>query len=84
MPTKEMSQRDYQQTLKLSFNDSNDTLGVDGFIVGKIGNTINKVNTSATVETYSFYQDYTTLLYQITITYVDSTKNDFISVVRTA
>lgn len=75
---------DYQQTLRKSYNDTNATIGVDGFVVGKVGNTITKANTSATVETYSFYQDYTTLLYQITITYVDSTKNDFVSVVRTA
>ena len=48
---KKLTERDYQQTLRLSYNEINDTLGVDGFITGAVGRKIIKTNTSATVET---------------------------------
>lgn len=81
--TKPLSDRDYQQTLRSAFNDANNTLGVDGFITGKVGRKIVKNNVSPTVETYSFYEDQTSLLYQFQITYTDSTKADLSSVERT-
>lgn len=82
--TKRLSERDANQTLQASYNDVNDTLGVDGFITGKVGRRIVKENTSATVETYSFYEDRTTLLYQYQITYTDNTKSDLAEVERIA
>lgn len=82
--TKLMSDRDQSQTLRRAFNESGDTLGVDGFIVGAVGRKIIKVNVSPSVETISFYQDQTTLMYTLTITYTDSTKADLVSVERTA
>lgn len=81
---KPLSDRDQPQIFKKSYNEQNATLGVDGYLVGKVGNRIVKDNTSATVETLSFYEDHSTLLYQYTITYTDSTKSDFAEVERTA
>lgn len=81
---KPLSERDAPQIQKKVYNESNATLGVDGYLVGKIGNRVVKVNTSATIETLSFYEDHSTLLYQYTITYTDSTKSDFAEVERTA
>lgn len=81
---KPLSERDAPQIQKKVYNEVNATLGVDGFIVGAIGRKIIKTNTSATVETYSFYEDQTTLLYQLVITYTDGTKADLSSVERTA
>lgn len=82
--TKPLSDRDSAQVHRRAWNEANDTLGVDGFIVGAIGRKIIKVNVSPAVEAISFYQDQTTLMYTLTITYTDSTKADLVSVERTA
>jgi hypothetical protein len=81
---KPMTDRDWQQGIRKSYNDANATLGVDGFLTGAIGRRIVKTNTSATVETYTFYEDRTTLLYAYQITYTDATKADLAEVERTA
>lgn len=81
--SKRMSDRDYQQTLKLSYNDVNSTLGVDGFIVGQVGRKITRSDFSATEEDYSFY-DSTVLLYTLRITYTDSSRAFLAQVERIA
>lgn len=81
--SKRMSDRDYQQTLKMSYNDINATLGVDGFIVGQVGRKITRSDHSATEEDYSFY-DSATLLYTLRITYTDASRAILLQVERIA
>lgn len=81
--SKRMSDRDYQQTLKMSYNDINATLGVDGFIVGQVGRKITRTDHSPTEEDYSFY-DSATLLYTLRITYTDSSRGTLVQVERIA
>lgn len=80
---KPLSDRDGSQTLQASYNDVNDTLGVDGFVVGKIGRKIVRTLASATTEQYNFSED-GVLLYTILITYTDATLETLVSVERTA
>ena len=79
---KPMSEMDFQQVIKQSSNDVNKTIGVDGFIVGKVGHKMTVGYPNSTTELYSFY-DGSTLLYQITIVYTTSTKDLLASVERT-
>lgn len=81
--TKSLSERDANQVLQSSYNDVNDTLGVDGFIVGKLGRKIIRTATSATIDDFSFYEG-STLLYTIRITYDTSTHDNINQVERTA
>lgn len=81
--TKPPTKLDYEQAIQGSFNDMNSTLSVDGFIVGKVGHKVVRTAPSGTVEVYSFY-DNSTLLYEITITYTTSTKEEIAQVERTA
>ena len=78
-PFSEYSQNQISQ--KIYNNDG--TIGVNGFIVGKIGHKIIKANTDAVTEDYSFL-DGSTLLYKIRIVYVDATKEDLSTVERIA
>lgn len=80
---KPMSQLDFQQVIKFASNDVNKTIGVDGFIVGKVGHKMTVTYPSGTTEVYSFY-DGSTLLYELTIVYTDSTKESLSSVERTS
>lgn len=80
---KPLSNRDGSQTLQASYNDVNDTLGVDGFVVGKVGRKIVRSTPSATTEQYDFSED-SVLLYTILITYTDATLETLVSVERTA
>lgn len=81
--TKPSTDRDYQQTLKKSYNDVNATLGVDGFIVGQVGNKIIIDSSNSIFDTFSFYES-TTLLYVIQVTYTDNTKTTTSQVERTS
>ena len=80
--TKEMSEQDYQQTLRGAYNEVDKSLTTAGFVVGKLGHKIVKVNTAATIEDFSYY-DGLVLLYTIRVTYTDGTKADLSSVERT-
>lgn len=80
--TKKLSDRDAAQTHKLSFNDVNATMGVDGFIVGLVGRKITRTDNGAS-EDYSFYEG-ASLLYTIRITYTDNTKSNLLEVERIA
>lgn len=83
LTTKPPTKLDYEQAIQGSYNDVNSTLSVDGFLTGKVGHRIERTTPSGTVEVYSFY-DGATLLYAITITYTDVTKQDISIVERTA
>ena len=81
--TKPPTKLDYEQALQGSYNDVNSTLSVDGFLTGKVGHKVVRTTPSGSVEVYSFY-DNSTLLYEITITYTSSTKEEISVVERTA
>jgi hypothetical protein len=80
---KQMSERDANQVLKLAFNDVDKSLTTAGFVVGKLGHKIEKINVSATIEDYNYYDD-AELLYTVRVTYTDSSKSDLSSVERIA
>ena len=73
---------DSNQVLQGAYNDVDKSLSTAGFLVGKVGRKVSVV-TVAEVETYSFYED-AVLLYELTLTYTDSTKTTFVSAERTA
>lgn len=81
--TKPLSDRDANQVLQHVHNNVNATLGVDGFIVGKLGRKITRTVISTTVEDYEFF-DGTTLLYKIRVTYDNSAHDNVDQVERTA
>lgn len=85
--SKIMSGRDAEQTLRSSYNNVNATLGVDGFIVGKVGRKVVVAITTTTIasdtEVYTFSES-GTQLYVITLVYTDGTRNQLISAERTA
>lgn len=86
-----MSDRDFQQTLKLNFNDVDSSLTTNGFLIGKVGRKV-EVDISGGVPagsvavfTFKELQDATYVtLYQYTITYTDATRTQMISAERTA
>jgi hypothetical protein len=80
--TKNLSERDYQQTLRHSYNDINGTIGVDGFVVGKVGRKIVRSIISTTTDDFEFYES-ATLLYTIRIIYTNAAHDDLVSVERT-
>jgi hypothetical protein len=84
---KPLSNRDYQQTLRASFNDSDKTLSVSGFLTGKVGHkvelSIATTNVANDTEVFSF-SDSGTALYTLTIIYTDATRGTLLSAERTA
>lgn len=84
---KRLSERDGIQTLQSSYNDVNATLGVDGFIVGKIGRkvelTISTTNVANDTEVLNF-SELGTPLYEFTVIYTDGSRETLLSAERTA
>lgn len=86
-----LSDRDYQQTLRLSFNDVDASLTTNGFLIGKVGRKVEVAITTTTVlddtaiYTFKELQDgvYVTL-YQYTIIYTNGGRTQMISAERTA
>lgn len=81
--TKPLSDRDYAQTLRGSFNDVDKTISVNGFIVGKVGHKILRTDYLTTGDDFSFY-DGANLLYTIRVNYTTSSKAILDSVERIA
>ncbi len=83
--TKTSTTRDYQQTLKKSYNDVDSTLSVNGFLVGKVGRKIAQVISTTTVDndtaTFTFSEDGTTL-YVYKIIYTTSAQTVLLSAER--
>ena len=88
---KQLSDRDFQQTLRLNFNDVDASLTTNGFLIAKVGRKV-EVDVSGgvpagSVAVYTFkeLQDaaYVTL-YEYTITYTDASRTQMISAERTA
>ncbi len=83
--TKRFSEFDANQTLQTSYNDVNATLGVDGFLVGKVGRGFELEAVSSTIDNLHFYEDLgDTLLYTLQITYNNDTHDSVISAYRIA
>lgn len=81
-----LSDRDYQQTQRLSFNDLDGSFTTNGFLVGKLNRKI-LVDISVpntTIYTFQELQNGTYVtLYAYTIVYTDSTKTQMVSAERT-
>jgi hypothetical protein len=80
--SKPMSERDFSQVIKNSSNEVNKTIGVDGFLVGKVGHRIEVTYPDSTTEVYTF-KDGTNILYAITLVYTTSSKEFLSSAERT-
>jgi hypothetical protein len=85
--TKTLSERDYQQTLRLSFNDVDASLTTNGFLIGKVGRKVEVAITTTTVlddtAIYTFSEN-GVVLYQYTIIYTNGGRTQMISAERTA
>ena len=81
--TKSPSKWDYEQVLKLASTDALGTLGVSGFLQGKVGHRIQKTVINSTTDDYSYYNG-AILLMTLRIIYDDSTKAAITSAERTA
>jgi hypothetical protein len=84
-----MSDRDFQQTLKLGYNDVDASLTTNGFLVSKVGRRVEiefPVIHGGTVAVYTFKElqngVYVTL-YQYTMTYSDASRVQLTSAERT-
>lgn len=69
--------------LASAYNPVDKSLTTAGFLTGKIGHKIEKVNVNATTEDYSYY-DEGVLLYTLRISYTDASKAEFLSAERIA
>lgn len=78
-----MSDRDFQQTLKLSFNDADASLSTNGFLIAKVGRRVEVDVSGGSVAIYTFIENGVTL-YEYTITYTDNTRTQMVSAERTA
>ncbi len=84
---KRMSHKDAEQATRYSYNDANATMGVDGFLVGKVGRKV--VQTIATTtnpdDTLVFdFSENGVALYQLTLIFTDASQEILISAERTA
>lgn len=80
---KVMSDRDFQQTLKLSFNDADASLTTNGFLIAKVGRKVEIDVSGGSIAVYTFKES-GTVLYQYTLTYTDITRSQLVSAERTA
>lgn len=84
---KPFSEYDTNQIFKKSYNESG-TLGVDGFLAGRIGNkmvrTISTTSVANDTEQYDFFENQTTLLYSLKVIYTDGTRTELLSAERIA
>lgn len=78
-----MSDRDFQQTLKLSFNDVDASLTTNGFLIAKVGRRVEVDVSGGNVAVYTFKENGATL-YQYTLTYSDVSRAQLVSAERTA
>jgi hypothetical protein len=78
-----MSDRDFQQTLKLSFNDVDASVTTNGFLIAKVGRKVEIDVSGGSVAVYTFKENGVTL-YQYTMTYTDASRSQLISAERTA
>lgn len=85
---KKLSLKDADQTLRSSYNEINDTVSVDSFIVGFVGRRVTQTISTTTIAddtaTFDFFQNSTELLYTIRVIYTDGTREELLEAERTA
>lgn len=79
--SKDLTDRDYQQTLKHSYNDVDGTLSVNGFLVGLVGRKVTRTLTDSITEDFEFSEN-GTVLYTLRLVYTDSTLSTLVSAER--
>lgn len=84
---KRLTQKDSEQAIRSSYNDVNDTLGVDGFLVGFVGRRIDIATSTTTVandtQTFTFSEN-GSQLYVLRLIYTDGTQSTLMSAERIA
>lgn len=80
--TKPMSMLDANLTERSAFNDVDASFTQAGFLVGKVGRRV-EVSGSGSTEIYTFLEN-GVVLYALTLTYTDSSKDTLLSAERTA
>jgi hypothetical protein len=82
---KPLSERDFGQTLKSSYNQVDASLTVAGFLTGRVGHKVSLAISTTTItndtETFS-YSDNGTALYAIKIIYTSGTRDLMLSAER--
>jgi len=78
--TKQGTRLDADQAIQGAYNDVNSTLGVDGFLTGKVGRKVGLL-TEGNTETYTFSEN-GTVLYVLEIIYTDSSREQLVSAER--
>lgn len=82
---KPFSDRDYQQVLRASFNDTDKSLSIASFITAKIGRKITQTTDTTTVPNdtliYDFLED-SISLYSLKMIFTDGTQTTMLSVER--
>ena len=85
--TKRGTRKDGMQTLQMAFNDVDESITTNGFLVGKVGHKVTLEIVTTTVlgdsELYTFL-DGSDLLYQIKLVYTDAEKTQLLSAERIA
>ena len=80
--TKLLNEHDQTQIIQKVFNPEEGTLAVGGFVSGKLGHKVVRAISSATVDTYSYF-DGAVLLYVLTVTFDDAAHTNVNQVERT-
>lgn len=84
---KQMTKRDDEQVLRLSFNDVDASLSVSSFLITEVGRkidvAISTTNVANDTETYAFSEK-GLALYTLTMVYTDGTRDQLLSAERTA
>lgn len=76
------------QVLRSSYNEVDASLQTSGFLTARVGNKVTSTLSTTSIaddtETFSFYENVSTLLYTIRIIYTDGTREQMLSAERTA
>ena len=81
--SKNLSYRDANQVLQLSFNDVDASVTTNGFLIAKVGRKVEIDVSGGSVAIYTFKENGVTL-YQYTLTYTDISRSTLVSAERTA
>lgn len=84
---KVMAQKDAEQATRISYNDANTTIGVDGFLVGLVGRqvavTVSTTTVSGDTSTFTFSENFgASVLYAIQCIYTDATQTTLLTATR--
>lgn len=84
--TKQIGKIDGDQVLRKAYVVEDGTIAVNGFLAGKVGHRV-EITDGGTTEVFQFIDNSVSpaiLLYEITLTYTDGTKETLVSAERTA